>query len=699
MAISSKDCSSGSITRYLPPLISLFNLSNYAPCSAVSVRKKTVSTVLSCLLLILGSSLPGILSAAELSGVGEELLAKVFPGADSFSAKQGEPPVYRAFGVASDSGEPELLGFVFETPDLPPEEVGYSAPIDVLVGMDVGGTLTGIEILYYRESYKSIRGDFLNTERFPNQFTDKSVGDGFRVGRDVDGVSRATITSWAVSRGVRNAARRVANAYLSDSEFVAGVNSDAVALSLLAEQSWQELKETGLVGELDIEYPDATVLELDFAFMGHDGLGELLVGSDDYSRADREASNRVSDGNMMLVGIDGDASQPFRQERLAIRQGDNFFDINRSRFVYVGSAETGKLAQQVRFAGAMVMDPAVDISEPFTVIYDISAEIDSYETVASVDYQVPVIPLALALGNDLPPEYLPSSDESMLFEEDEGTFAALFNNAPWVQVGLLLVLLAMVMTAFLRKNELLRWATLAVTLIYLGWIDGGFVSVSHITNGIKMGPSMFLQDLPLLLIIVFTVITTLFWGRVFCSSLCPFGALQDFITLIVPKRWQKTLPQRVHDMAIYFKYAVLVFLVVMALSFSELSLFQYFEPFGTAFYFSQSTLLWLILAMILAAAVFIPRFYCRYACPLGAALGVTALISPWRIKRVEQCQLCKVCEHSCPTGAIRGPAIDFKECVRCDVCERKLIDQAGTCRHSVPELKSRIKTWEPIAVS
>jgi polyferredoxin len=136
----------------------------------------------------------------------------------------------------------------------------------------------------------------------------------------------------------------------------------------------------------------------------------------------------------------------------------------------------------------------------------------------------------------------------------------------------------------------------------------------------------------------------------------------------------------------------------MALTYSELSLFQYFEPFGTAFYFSQSAILWLILAAILLAAAMVPRFYCRYACPLGAALGLAALISPWRIKRVEQCQLCKVCEQACPTGAIRGHEIDFKECVRCDVCERKLIDQAGTCRHSVPELKERVKTWEPIAV-
>lgn len=664
---------------------------------SISPRSATGILAISLCLGLL-SLLTAQLALAQFNQATQEQLARVFPNADSFSEKSGEPPVYRAYRDNPGASEPELIGYLFETPDLPPEEIGYSAPIEVLVGMDLNGMLTGIEILYYRESYKSIRGDFLNTERFPNQFANKSIGEGFRVGRDIDGVSRATITSWAVSRGIRNAGRRVARAYLSDSEFVAGVNSDAIALNVFAGQTWQDMQASGLIREMSYQYDDATTLKLSIAFLGHDGLGELMVGSDDYSRADREASNRVRNGSLLLVGIDGDASKPFRQERLAIAQGDNFFDLPRQRFVYVGSAETGKIAGQVRFAGAIVMSPEIDISQPFSVIYDASEEAGSFTETVSMDYQVPALALALAQGTELPPEYLPA-DSGMDFDEpEEGAWAALVNNAPWPQVAALLVLLILVMTSFLRKSSNLRWLTLACTLVYLGWIDGGFVSVSHITNGIKLGPSMFMQDLPLLLIIVFTVVTTLFWGRVFCSSLCPFGALQDFLTRLLPKQWQLQVPQKFHDIAIYFKYAVLAFLVIMALAYSDLSLFQYFEPFGTAFYLSQSLILWIILALILLGAALVPRFYCRYACPLGAALGVMSTLSPWRIKRVEQCQLCKVCEHACPTGAIRSHEIDFKECVRCDVCERKLIDQAGTCQHSVPDLKQRIKTWEPIAV-
>ena len=30
--------------------------------------------------------------------------------------------------------------------------------------------------------------------------------------------------------------------------------------------------------------------------------------------------------------------------------------------------------------------------------------------------------------------------------------------------------------------------------------------------------------------------------------------------------------------------------------------------------------------------------------------------------------------------------IDFKECVRCDICETKLIEQTGSCRHSMERI-------------
>jgi polyferredoxin len=200
---------------------------------------------------------------------------------------------------------------------------------------------------------------------------------------------------------------------------------------------------------------------------------------------------------------------------------------------------------------------------------------------------------------------------------------------------------------------------------------------------------MILSDLPLLMIVTFTLVTTLVWGRVFCSSLCPFGALQDMLSKLVPRHWQQTVPAYIHDRALYLKYAILALIIVMAVFQSGISIFHYFEPFGTLFFYSTSIILWSILIVLLLASTAVKRFYCRYACPLGAALGVLSLLSLKRIKRVTQCSACKVCEHACPTGAIRNHQIDFKECVRCDICEQKLITRAGVCKHSVESLEYR----------
>jgi polyferredoxin len=193
-----------------------------------------------------------------------------------------------------------------------------------------------------------------------------------------------------------------------------------------------------------------------------------------------------------------------------------------------------------------------------------------------------------------------------------------------------------------------------------------------------------------MMLVAFTVVTTLFWGRVFCGFLCPFGALQDFMEKVVPKRFRRELPRILHERAWLVKYAVLVVVLVPAILGSDLSIFQYFEPFGTVFFFSASAVLWAIAAAILVAAAVVPRFYCRYMCPLGAALAVASTVSPFRIKRVEQCTVCKVCEQRCPTAAIQGPDIRFRECVRCNICETALIEKAGVCKHDMATVKPRL---------
>jgi hypothetical protein len=110
----------------------------------------------------------------------------------------------------------------------------------------------------------------------------------------------------------------------------------------------------------------------------------------------------VNAGTLLLIGIAGNASSPFRQENLALQQGEWTYQVERRRFVYVGSAEAGKSRDKMRFAGAIVLPPEIDITQPFTLFYNTGEQVDSIDQLEQVVYQVPPIELALSQWRQVP---------------------------------------------------------------------------------------------------------------------------------------------------------------------------------------------------------------------------------------------------------------------------------------------------------
>ncbi len=141
------------------------------------------------------------------------LLKEVVPGADSFSEKEGEPPVYKAYRTDEATGEKILIGYAVVTPDVPPERNGFSGTIDTLIGINLEGTITGLKVVYYKESYRYTLGDFFSWG-FEGQYIGKTVRDRLSVGRDIDGIAKATISSKAAAWGIRQTIRAVTEAYL-----------------------------------------------------------------------------------------------------------------------------------------------------------------------------------------------------------------------------------------------------------------------------------------------------------------------------------------------------------------------------------------------------------------------------------------------------------------------------------------------------
>jgi NosR/NirI family nitrous oxide reductase transcriptional regulator len=136
----------------------------------------------------------------------EANLKRLFPAATSFSPKGGDPPHFKAFNGQS------LVGLAFWTTELQPLERAYDGPIKILVGMDTKGVLSGVIVVEHHEPY----GNFsVDTAGFAAQFRGKNIRDAFKVGMDVDAISRATISVTSASRSIRNSARLAARQLLT----------------------------------------------------------------------------------------------------------------------------------------------------------------------------------------------------------------------------------------------------------------------------------------------------------------------------------------------------------------------------------------------------------------------------------------------------------------------------------------------------
>lgn len=136
-------------------------------------------------------------------------LKEVAPGV-VFGEKKGEPPYYPS--------DKEFIAF--NSYDVRPDIKGYAGPIKVLIVLDKRGTITGLKLLEHRETRSYVY--YMETPEYLSQFIGKSVKDPFELDRDIDGISRATVSVEALARTIRETSRlmaaKVFNIEISDGE-------------------------------------------------------------------------------------------------------------------------------------------------------------------------------------------------------------------------------------------------------------------------------------------------------------------------------------------------------------------------------------------------------------------------------------------------------------------------------------------------
>ncbi|MHB8881057.1 MAG: 4Fe-4S binding protein [Thermodesulfovibrionales bacterium] len=187
------------------------------------------------------------------------------------------------------------------------------------------------------------------------------------------------------------------------------------------------------------------------------------------------------------------------------------------------------------------------------------------------------------------------------------------------------------------------------------------------------------------------IVGTLFLGRFFCSWICPMGIVNQVAGSLFSRLRAADTVQLNSWRALYnLKYYILVFFLLLA-AFGSLQT-GLLDPipfitralavsvFPGANYghgwlylkqplFQGGTLLGLIFLAVIFANRFVPRFWCRAICPLGALLGLLSFRPLLRIWRdVELCTDCKKCLAHCHGGCDPHSALRYTECHLCMNC-------------------------------
>jgi polyferredoxin len=262
-----------------------------------------------------------------------------------------------------------------------------------------------------------------------------------------------------------------------------------------------------------------------------------------------------------------------------------------------------------------------------------------------------------------------------------------------LDLGLLAAFMALALVSFFRKSVTLKYVTFVAAIGYMGFAKSRLVSVVDLFAIADLSLPIFKYSISWYLLSVFVLASTVLWGRLYCGRLCAFGALTQLMDAIVPKALRVEIPAMIEPRATWIKYGLLAGVLGYFIATHDVSIYRYVEPFWMFGLFG-TTAMWIGLAVLLAATVFVRNLYCRFLCPVGAALGIISNLTVFRIKRWSECNTCKLCEKTCEWGAIRGPKIIASECVRCDDCERLYMDQKK-CPHWLILFKRKGNTAVP----
>ncbi|MES3023360.1 MAG: 4Fe-4S binding protein [Pseudomonadota bacterium] len=662
--------------------------------------------------LLLCLALLGVAVAAPAGVLTRAGLALRFPAPLSVGERERDVPAWPVF--KQNGTQTELVGYAFESLDLAPIPGFAGVPINLLVLIDPKGDFLEVSVLSHHEPVFLDGLGEAPLHTFAAQYKGLSPRQHITIDSKLkrvrapdaahaylDGVSKATASVRIINQSVLSAALKVARKKLG---FAAARDPDRIAHIRAApfrKMDLEQMLAEGMVarvrlteGEVEKLFrgsagagrdpaaparPDAPFIDLYLAWVSVPAIGRNLLDAASWNKLrDRldegdHAMLALSSGRYSVIGeefVRGSVS-----DRLLLRQDNlpiEMRDLDMALALAGGSGLPGQSISVFRVIGQAGLDPAgaLEFALPLTrskgIVYPerITREV-------AIKYQLPAhlveLPPAAASGwRAVWRERLP--ELAVL-----AAALALLALALWRQRAL---------TADGARFAWLRCGYLLFTLGFIGYFAQGQLSIVNLTAVLQAvaagrGLGFLLYDPVSLVLWGFVLASVLLWGRgTFCGWLCPFGALQELVGKLAAwfKVPQVLIRRRTDARLKKLKYAVLAALLGSAACAPALAdrLLEV-EPFKTAitlaFVRSWPHLLYAL--GLLGAGMFVYKFFCRYLCPLGAALAVMGRLGrPAWIARRAQCGTpCQTCRHRCDYQAIEPDGkVDYAECFQCMDC-------------------------------
>lgn len=649
-------------------------------------------------------------------------LAKVAPadlveGADAYGAPRADLPVAPLLRGG------EEIGYVFVTSDFV-GTTGYSGkPIHTMVAVDLDARVLGVDLVKHSEPIVLIGIPDSKIKAMVAAYKGLDLAAEAASGgasHDLNIISGATVTVMVIDDSIVRAGLKVARAL-----GLGGLSPDVatgpqytINANATAPRDWAVMEGDGTLRRLSLDVgqinaafaqlddpraakraikrpPETNFIDMQTALVSIPPIGESLLGA-----AENLNLQEWLDEGEHAVMVVGRGLYSFKGsgyvrggifDRIVLIQDDvsvRFRDRDHHRMGIIQAEGAPEYIERDLFK--IPADTGFDPAKPFRLQLLVQREVAAIEKVFTT----------FELGYQLPKAYLTevAAPAAAIAQPDASETAA--QNALWrriwqekrLQIAALGAMLAVLTTAFFfqqfltrsqKATRMFRVGFLALTLVFLGWYANAQLSVVNLMalfGALMSGFSWqaFLLD-PLTFILWFSVAAALlFWGRgAYCGWLCPFGALQELTNRVARRigipQW--TLPWGLHERLWAVKYMIFLGLFGVSLySIEQAEHLAEVEPFKTAIIlkFMRAWPFVAYAGALVIAGLFVERFYCRYLCPLGAALAIPARLRmfDW-LKRYKECgSPCQTCANECMVQAIHPTGeINPNECLNCMHCQ------------------------------